>query len=160
MIEPRGVERDLPITILVDGACGVCRREACFLLRLDRGRGRIIVKNLVDPATDPASFGCSLERAMREIHGVLPDGRVVTGMEVFRRAYAAVGLGWLLAPTAWPGLRAIFDRLYSLFARNRTPLLGGGGGRSVPGFRAVSMKCRAPVTRRAHVGPDPAKVLK
>lgn len=117
---------ELPITLLVDGACGVCRREADFLLRLDRGRGRIIVKDLVDPGTDPECFGCSLEQAMREIHGVLPDGRVVTGMEVFRRAYAAVGLGWLLAPTAWPGLRALFDRLYSLVARHRMRLFGGG----------------------------------
>jgi len=33
------------------------------------------------------------------IHGVFPDGRMVRKVEVFRQAYRAVGLGWLLAPT-------------------------------------------------------------
>ncbi len=40
-------------------------------------------------------------------------------MEVFRRAYGAVGLGWLPAPSRWPGLRQLFDAAYRVFARNR-----------------------------------------
>ena len=53
------------------------------------------------------------------IHGVLPDGTVVTRMEVFRRAYRAVGWGWLLAPTGWPVLKPIFDWGYEQFAKRR-----------------------------------------
>ena len=34
-------------------------------------------------------------------------------------ALAAVGLGWLLAPTRWPGLRRLSDAAYRVFARNR-----------------------------------------
>jgi predicted DCC family thiol-disulfide oxidoreductase YuxK len=49
---------------------------------------------------------------------------VVEGVEVFRRAYAAVGLGWLLAPTRWPGLRRASDAAYRWFARNRLRLTG------------------------------------
>ena len=56
---------------------------------------------------------------MARIHALLPDGRVVEGMEVLRRVYAAVGLGWLLAPTRWPILRGLADAAYRLFARNR-----------------------------------------
>ena len=63
---------------------------------------------------------------MARIHGVLADGTVIEGMEVFRRAYGAVGLGWLLAPTAWPGLRALADAGYRWFARNRLRLTGRG----------------------------------
>jgi len=40
-------------------------------------------------------------------------------MEVFRRAYGAVGLGWLLAPSRWPLLGRLFDAAYRWFARNR-----------------------------------------
>jgi predicted DCC family thiol-disulfide oxidoreductase YuxK len=56
----------------------------------------------------------------RVIHGSLPDGTIVSGVEVFRRAYREVGLGWLLAPTAWPVIKQIADALYTVFSRNRT----------------------------------------
>jgi predicted DCC family thiol-disulfide oxidoreductase YuxK len=60
-----------------------------------------------------------LRELMARIHGVLPDGSLVEGVEVFRQAYAAVGLGWLVAPTRWPGLRRLADLAYRVFARNR-----------------------------------------
>jgi predicted DCC family thiol-disulfide oxidoreductase YuxK len=56
---------------------------------------------------------------MARIHAVLPGGRVIEGLEVFRLAYAAVGLGWLLAPSRWPGVGRLFDAAYRSFARNR-----------------------------------------
>ena len=80
--------------------------------------------DIAAPGFDPGVYGLDPERAMARIHGVLPDGRVVEGMEVFRRAYAAVGLGWLLAPSGWPGLRRLFDAAYRWFARNRLRLTG------------------------------------
>jgi predicted DCC family thiol-disulfide oxidoreductase YuxK len=63
---------------------------------------------------------------MGHIHAVLPDGSVVTGMEAFRRSYAAIGLGFLLAPTGLPLLRPLFDRAYDWFAKNRLRLTGRG----------------------------------
>jgi len=63
---------------------------------------------------------------MARIHGVLPDGTRIVGVEVFRRAYAAVGLGWLVAPTRWPLLRPLADAAYRWFARNRLRLTGRG----------------------------------
>jgi len=62
--------------------------------------------------------------AITRISQVLPDGSLVKGMEVFRRAYDAVGLGWLLAPTNWPVLRSISDAGYAWFARIRLHLTG------------------------------------
>jgi predicted DCC family thiol-disulfide oxidoreductase YuxK len=61
---------------------------------------------------------------MSTIHGVLEDGTLVTGMEVFRGAYRAVGLGWVLAPTGWTLFRPFFDLLYRSFARHRLRLTG------------------------------------
>ena len=107
------------IEVLVDGDCPLCSREMAFLARRDRGRGRIRFTDIARPGFDPAAYGLDAERVMARIHGVLPDGTVIEGVEVFRRAYSAVGLGWLLAPTRWPGLRRLADLAYRVFARNR-----------------------------------------
>lgn len=107
------------IRVLYDGECPLCSREIRFLERRDRGLGRIQFEDLSRPGFDPAVYGLEVERIMARIHGVLPDGSVVEGVEVFRRAYAAVGLGWLVAPTRWPGLRRLVDLAYRIFARNR-----------------------------------------
>jgi predicted DCC family thiol-disulfide oxidoreductase YuxK len=97
------------IRVLYDGDCPLCSREIRFLERRDRGRGRIQFEDIAHPARE----------VVARIHGVLPDGSVVEGVEVFRQAYTAVGLGWLMAPTRWPGLRRVADLAYRIFARNR-----------------------------------------
>lgn len=115
-------------TILVDGGCPVCRHESRVLSWLDRGRGRLRVVDIASPGYDPGEIGCTLDEVMGEIHGIGAGGEIVRGMEVFRRAYAAVGLGWVLAPTRWPVIRPIADAAYRGFARNRVRLFGGGCG--------------------------------
>jgi predicted DCC family thiol-disulfide oxidoreductase YuxK len=107
------------IRVLYDGECPLCSQEIRFLERCDRGRGRIQFEDIADPAFDPAVYGLHARQLMARIHGVLPGGSVVEGVEVLRRAYAAVGLGWLVAPTRWPGLRRLADLAYRIFARNR-----------------------------------------
>jgi predicted DCC family thiol-disulfide oxidoreductase YuxK len=107
------------IRILYDGECPLCSREIRFLERRDRGRKRIEYEDISRADFDPATYGLAAPQVMAQIHGVLPDGSVVEGVEVFRRAYAAVGLGWLLAPTRWPVLRRLADLVYRVFARNR-----------------------------------------
>ena len=107
------------VKVLYDGECPLCSREIRFLERRDRGRGRIAFEDIAGPGFDPARYGLDAERVMARIHGVLRDGTVIEGVEVFRRAYAAVGLGWLVAPTRWPILRGLAERAYRVFARNR-----------------------------------------
>jgi len=110
---------DADITFLFDGECPLCMREVRMLRRLDRGRGKLAFKDIAEPEFDAGIYGLNQDTVMARIHGVLPDGEVIEGVEVFRRAYAAVGLGWLLAPTRWPGLRQLSDAAYRVFARNR-----------------------------------------
>jgi predicted DCC family thiol-disulfide oxidoreductase YuxK len=95
-----------------------------MLRRLDAGRGRLDLEDIAAPGFDAARYGRSWDELMARIHGVLPDGTVVEGVEVFRRAYAAVGFGWLVAPTRWPLLRPLADAAYRWFARNRLRLTG------------------------------------
>ena len=121
-VEAQGVST--PFTILIDGLCPLCAKEAALMRRMDRGRGRLRIVDIAAPGFDAAPYGRTLEDVMGSIHGVTEDGRVISGMEVFRRAYRAVGWGWLLAPTGWPLLRPVFDAGYRWFARNRLRLTG------------------------------------
>ncbi|MCG8589111.1 MAG: DUF393 domain-containing protein [Proteobacteria bacterium] len=111
--------------LLYDGDCPVCAREVAWLRRRNR-HGRLALEDIAAPGFDAARYGLEPAQVMARIHGVLPGGRVIEGMEVFRRAYAAVGLGFLLAPTGWPGLRPLCDAAYALFARNRLRWTGRG----------------------------------
>lgn len=105
--------------IFVDGGCGLCSKEAQLMAQMDGGRGRLQITDISAPDFDPGAIGVTYDEAMRSILGRTPDGSVVRGVEVFRRAYAAIGYGWIMAPTAWPGIRQISDRIYVWFARWR-----------------------------------------
>jgi predicted DCC family thiol-disulfide oxidoreductase YuxK len=107
------------IRVLFDGECPLCGREIRMLERLDRGRGCVDFEDISKPGFDPNAYGLDAEQVMARIHGVLPDGSIVEGLEVFRRVYAAVGLGWLMAPTRWPLLRDVSEAGYRIFAQNR-----------------------------------------
>jgi len=109
------------IKLLHDGLCPVCSREVRMMRRLDR-HGRVAFEDIADPAFDPTRYGLTMPQVIGAMHAVLPDGRIITGMEVFRRAYRCLGFGWLVAPTGWPVLRRIFDALYRAFARVRPRL--------------------------------------
>ena len=127
-------------TIFFDGDCPFCVREVQWLLRRSRG-GRLAAIDIATPEFDAAAFGGSPESFMARIHGRRADGTMIDGMQVFREAYAAVGLGWLVAPTGWPILRPLFDVGYRWFARNRVRL-----GR-IFGRRCEDGRCAIPGDR-------------
>ncbi len=145
-------------TILIDGKCSLCRREARFMQRLDGGRGRLRIADISAPGFDAAGVGASgvsMDALMGQIHGVGADGELLTGMEVFRRAYAAVARGgglWskcvsaAISVTGWPLVRPAVDAFYRWFARNRMwisaragKLLGDG-----PEIVCEGDRCRVP----------------
>lgn len=112
------------IRILYDAECPLCAREGRLLERLDAGRGRIDLEDISAPGFDAGRYGLHPADLEAKLHGVLPDGRIVVGVEVLARAYEAVGLGWLVKPARWPGFRWLLDRAYLWFARNRLRLTG------------------------------------
>ena len=104
--------------LLYDGECPLCQHEARFLQKRNR-HGWLAFEDITAPGFDPAAYQTTGEELMGVIHGVFPDGRLVKKVAVFREAYRAIGLGWLLAPTGWPGLRWLADHGYEWFARHR-----------------------------------------
>ena len=115
--------RNFFFEVFYDGECPLCRREI-DLLRGRDGAQRIRFTNIADPGFDPAPLGVSWEALMTPIHGRLPNGDLVEGVEVFRQLYAAVGFEHLVSASRLPGLKQLLDAGYTLFARNRLRLTG------------------------------------
>lgn len=109
--------------VFYDGDCPLCTREIALLRSWDRA-GRIEFTDIAADGFDPATAGRDMATLMGSIHGRLPDGTLVEGVEVFRRLYEAVGLGALVRLSRLPGVAALADRAYALFARNRLRLTG------------------------------------
>lgn len=115
-----------PLTLLYDASCPVCRLEMDEL-RHRSVAGQLVFVNISAPDFNladhwPASSAAHPPTMLdmnAALHGIGADGEVYTGVETIRLAYAAVGLGWLWAPTAWPVLRPITDMGYRWFARHR-----------------------------------------
>lgn len=118
------------IEMFYDGECPLCMRETRFLQRLDR-RQRIRFTNIAALEFDPSSVGKTYADLMSEIHGRLPDGTWITGVEVFRRLYSSVGLGPLVLLTRLPLIKQMMNVGYRFFARNRLKLTGRCDGTCV-----------------------------
>lgn len=111
------------VEVFYDGDCPLCLREIKMLRWLDRKK-RIRFTDIADPDFRPLECGKTMQDFMDEIQGRLPDGSWILGVEVFRRLYAAVGFGPLVALTRLPGISHGLDFGYRVFAKNRLRLTG------------------------------------
>ena len=109
--------------VFYDGDCPLCRREIDMLSRWDR-HDRILFTDLTAAGFQPSALGLSMDTLMAEIHGRMPDGSLVKGVEVFRQLYGHVGFGWAVPFSRWPGVRHGLDLAYTFFARYRLKLTG------------------------------------
>lgn len=114
---------DFEVEVFYDGACPLCVREIEMLRRKDR-KQRIRFSDIAAPGFDAAALGIPWATLMARIHGRLPDGTIIEGVEVFRRLYAAVGFESLVAVTRLPGVKQALNASYRLFAQNRLRLTG------------------------------------
>lgn len=111
------------VEVFYDHACPLCRREIAMLRWMDR-KNRIQFTDITSPTFVPSSYGLTMDDFMSEIQGRLPDGSFITGVEVFRRLYGAVGLRWLIPLTRIPGISHLLDFGYRVFAKNRLRFTG------------------------------------
>ncbi|MGB3614436.1 MAG: DUF393 domain-containing protein [Elainellaceae cyanobacterium] len=130
------------IKLLYDGECPLCLREVNFLSARDGGRGRVAFVDIAAEDYDPdENGGVDFEAAMGRIHGVLPNGSVVKNVEVFRRAYSALGMGWIYAATRWPLVRPIVDKIYEFWAERRLALTGRPDLNTIVAKRQMANDC-------------------
>ncbi len=117
--------RSWQIELLYDGACPLCVREVNFLKRQDADRGLVSFVDIADECYDPtAHAGIDFETAMARIHAILPDGSIVKNVEVFRRTYEILGIGWVYAITKLPAIEYLANLLYGIWADLRLVLTG------------------------------------
>jgi predicted DCC family thiol-disulfide oxidoreductase YuxK len=107
------------LSVLYDGACGLCRASVVRVRSIDPG-GRIELVDLHDPGAAARFPQVNREEAMRWMQAVDRGGRVYSGAD----AWARIGLalpGWKLV--AWlllvPGIHFVAGRVYGWVARNR-----------------------------------------
>ncbi|MDR1227644.1 MAG: DUF393 domain-containing protein [Azoarcus sp.] len=116
-----------PLEFLYDGNCPICLCDVANLHRRDKHR-RIHFIDITAPAFDPAIYGRDRDALLARITARRADGVIVDGPEVFRLALAAVGLGWIAAPTRLPVFAQITELAYGCFARRRMWLSKHFGG--------------------------------
>jgi predicted DCC family thiol-disulfide oxidoreductase YuxK len=107
-----------PLALLYDGACPVCNLEMDNL-KARNSAGLLRFVDISMPGFDAMPYGTTVAEMNGLIHAQRADGSLVIGVEVFRLAYGAVGLGHVTAFTRWPFLKPLVDAAYALFARHR-----------------------------------------
>ncbi len=112
------------LEMFFDGDCPLCLREVKLLRKMDRGRERILFTDIAAADFNPAEHGRTFEDFMAVMTGRQADGQYITGVEVFRQAYAAVGLGSIVSLTRLPGVSQALDAAYKQFAARRLKLTG------------------------------------
>lgn len=117
------LESSWQIEVFYDGDCPLCLREIKLLRWMDR-RQRIRFTDIAAADFVAADYGKPLSEFMDQIQGRLPSGQWLVGVEVFRRLYAAIGLGPLVWITRLPLLSQLCDIGYRVFAKNRLRLTG------------------------------------
>jgi predicted DCC family thiol-disulfide oxidoreductase YuxK len=109
---------DREFEIFFDGACPLCRREIDWIRGRDRQQ-RLLLTDISAPQFDPQSVGKTYQQLMARIHGRLPSGEMVEGVDVFRRMYQAVGFKTVVRMSRWPVVKQILEASYIVFAKLR-----------------------------------------
>ena len=132
------------IDLLFDSECPICMMEVEFLKKRDLDN-RIRFTDLSSPDYNPADHGnVQFADGMRKIRAVLPGGEVVTGVEVFRQTYKAIGLGWIFDLTNVPLIGKAADALYDLWSENRLRITGRGDLADIVKERSEKLKNMEP----------------
>lgn len=113
--------------VFYDGDCPLCMREIHWFQRLDK-HDKIRFTDIAAKEFDAGELGLDHATMMARIHGRLPDGTIITGVDVFRRLYTAVGWRWPVAMSRLPVAKQLLDLGYRVFAKNRLRLTGRCAG--------------------------------
>ena len=130
------------VNLLYDGDCPLCVREVNFLRKKDDGRELVKFTDIADiNYSAEENGGVDFETAMGRIHAVMADGTVIKNVEVFQKVYEVLGIGWIYAPTKWPVIGPIVDKVYDLWADKRLAMTGRPSLKTVMAEREEKIRC-------------------
>lgn len=95
--------------VFFDGECPLCKREIEMIRRQDKSK-KLRLTDISQSNFSSDDF--SLDTLMREIHGRMPNGEYVKGVEVFREIYHRIGFSGIVASTRLPVIRELLDVAY------------------------------------------------
>ena len=106
-------------TMFYDGSCPLCRREVAHYRRLDQA-GRVRWQDIAEDAAELTAHGIGREQAMRRLHALDAEGRLVSGAWAFAAIWRELpGYRWLARLVRTLHLLPLIDFLYRHFARWR-----------------------------------------
>ena len=120
----KNVKEALPLTVLYDGACPLCRREIGVYrgLRPLKPDTPVCFADVSD-TTLPLPPGTTREQLLARFHVRGRDGELLSGAQAFLAVWAALpGWRWLARVGRLPGATWVMERGYQLFLRWR-PML-------------------------------------
>ena len=120
----KNVKEALPLTVLYDGACPLCRREIGVYRGLQQLQANAPVCFAdVNDAALPLPRGITREQLLARFHVRGRDGQLLSGAQAFLALWAALpGWRWLALAGRLPGAAWVMERGYQLFLRWR-PML-------------------------------------
>ncbi|MCP5208472.1 MAG: DUF393 domain-containing protein [Hahellaceae bacterium] len=108
----------MKLTIFYDGYCPLCVAEMNKLRAYDRD-GNLNMEDIQLPGFKERFPNLCWQDLNNRIYGQLPDGSLISGLDVTYLAWKTVGKGWVYAPLRWPVFRWVADACYRIFARHR-----------------------------------------
>ena len=120
----KNVKEALPLTVLYDGACPLCRREIGVYRGLQplQPDAPVCFADVSDTSL-PLPPGITREQLLARFHVRGRDGELLSGAQAFLALWAALpGWRWLARVGRLPGATWVMERGYQLFLRWR-PML-------------------------------------
>jgi steroid 5-alpha reductase family enzyme/predicted DCC family thiol-disulfide oxidoreductase YuxK len=109
-----------PLTVFFDAECPVCYREM-VKLKSRRQTGCITYAcPRSDQELKKITHAFSYKQAMKKIHALDENGKIMTGIDVLAAAYARTDLTFLAIALQAPGFRTLFKMAYSVWAKFRS----------------------------------------
>ena len=115
----------LPLTVLYDGACPLCRREIGVYRGLQSSTPVCFsdVSDAALPLPSALPPGTTREQLLARFHVRDSDGQLLSGAQAFLALWAALpGWRWLALVGRLPGAAWVMEHLYDLFLRWRPTL--------------------------------------
>ena len=120
MVKP-SIPELVPLTVLYDGACPLCRREIGVYQGL-QSQQPVCFADVSDPAL-ALPPGTTRAQLLARFHVRRADGELVSGAAAFLALWSALpGWRWLALLGRVPGAVWVLERVYRLFLRGRPSL--------------------------------------